>query len=78
MDSVLRGQNLLDGSLLRWIQEFAGAGVGGDLCGLWPGESALFEVLPNLLTAGAGGVKVLLGVALDLGCAASSRRNLVA
>ena len=53
-------------------------GVGGDLCGLWPCESTLFEVLPNLLTAGTGGVKVLLGVALDLGCAASSRRDLIA
>src|SRR5579859_5870003 len=29
MYSVLRGKHLLDGSLLRWIQEFAGAGVGG-------------------------------------------------
>ena len=71
---VVRCHHLASGVNLLPV---AGA-VGGDLRGFRPLESGSLKIVANLLRAGAGGIKVLLGVALDFGRATASGLNLVA
>jgi len=60
----LRGDLPVSGQYLGRGMNFllVAGGVGGNLRRLWPRKAALFEVLPNLLAAGAGGVKIFLRV----------------
>jgi hypothetical protein len=53
-------------------------GVGGDLRRFVAGETILLHVSEDLILALARSVKILLRISLDLRCAASARRNLVA
>jgi len=52
--------------------------VGGDFCRLVAGETVILHVCEDLILALARSVKILLRIPLDLRCAASTGRNLVA
>jgi len=53
-------------------------GMRGDLCSFRALITGLLQMLAYLLATRTGGIKILLRVALDLGCAATARLNFIA